>query len=69
MMHFGLGRHACPGRFLAGYEIKLVLATLLTQYDFKFKENAPRPVPMQHELSNSPDPRVELLFKRRSVGY
>ena len=69
MMHFGLGRHACPGRFLAANEIKMMLATLLMQYDFKFKENTPRPVPMQHELSNSPDPRVELLFKRRSARY
>ena len=29
-MHFGLGRHVCPGRWLASYEIKLTVITLLS---------------------------------------
>ncbi|POS78831.1 ent-kaurene oxidase [Diaporthe helianthi] len=36
---FGQGRHACPGRFVAAVEIKLVLAELLMRYDFSFVEN------------------------------
>lgn len=32
---FGYGRHACPGRFFANNEIKMILAKLLLQYDIK----------------------------------
>ncbi|KAI0362950.1 cytochrome P450, partial [Pilatotrama ljubarskyi] len=32
---FGHGRHACPGRFFAANELKLVLAYILLNYDFK----------------------------------
>lgn len=30
---FGYGRNACPGRFLAANEIKMILATALLEYD------------------------------------
>ncbi|KAK3940199.1 cytochrome P450 [Diplogelasinospora grovesii] len=32
-MGFGYGRHACPGRFFAAAEIKLLLARILLEYD------------------------------------
>lgn len=32
---FGHGTHACPGRFLATYEIKLVVIYLLLHYDWE----------------------------------
>lgn len=32
---FGYGRHACPGRFLACNEIKMILATALMHYEIK----------------------------------
>jgi cytochrome P450 len=32
---FGYGRHACPGRFFAVNEIKMVMATALLHYDIK----------------------------------
>lgn len=35
---FGQGRYACPGRFVAAVEIKLVLAAVLMRYDFSFGE-------------------------------
>jgi cytochrome P450 len=35
-MHFGYGRHACPGRFFASQEIKQIMVHLLLTYDFKF---------------------------------
>ncbi|KAI0284741.1 cytochrome P450 [Russula brevipes] len=35
---FGLGRHTCPGRFLAVNEIKALLAHILVTYDVKFEE-------------------------------
>jgi cytochrome P450 len=35
---FGYGKHACPGRFFAGNEIKLLLAKILMHYDFRRPE-------------------------------
>jgi cytochrome P450 len=33
---FGHGRHACPGRFLLDFELKMMIAYLVTNYDFEF---------------------------------
>ncbi|KAI0425479.1 cytochrome P450 [Xylaria sp. FL1042] len=35
---FGYGKYACPGRFFASAQIKLVIATLLTTYDINFPD-------------------------------
>ncbi|KAL6400870.1 putative cycloheximide-inducible protein CIP70 (cytochrome P450 family) [Ilyonectria robusta] len=32
---FGYGRHACPGRFFAANEIKMILANFLLRYEIK----------------------------------
>jgi cytochrome P450 len=32
---FGAGRHACPGRFFAANEIKMIIATVLMHYEIK----------------------------------
>ncbi len=37
MMAFGFGHSTCPGRFFAGNEIKLILANLVQNYDFKVR--------------------------------
>lgn len=34
-MAFGHGRHACPGRFFVAHELKIILAFLLNNYEFK----------------------------------
>ncbi|KAJ7049341.1 cytochrome P450 [Mycena amicta] len=36
-LSFGLGRHACPGRFFAVNELKLMLAYILENYDVKLE--------------------------------
>ncbi|KAJ7203517.1 cytochrome P450 [Mycena pura] len=36
-LSFGLGRHACPGRFFAVNELKLMLAYILLNYDVKLE--------------------------------
>ncbi|KAF7305651.1 Cytochrome P450 [Mycena chlorophos] len=41
-LSFGLGRHACPGRFFAVNELKLMLAYILEHYDVKL-ESPERP--------------------------
>ncbi|KAG5978287.1 hypothetical protein E4U55_006300 [Claviceps digitariae] len=38
---FGHGRHACPGRFFVSYEIKMLVAHLLTNYDIKMLNERP----------------------------
>jgi cytochrome P450 len=35
---FGYGKHACPGRFFAANEIKMILATILLHYDIKLPD-------------------------------
>jgi cytochrome P450 len=40
---FGLGRHACPGRFFAVNEVKALFAYIVTTYDIKFEEGKGAP--------------------------
>lgn len=37
-MGFGYGRHACPGRFFAANEIKMIVARVVMGYDVKMPE-------------------------------
>ncbi|KAI1103090.1 ent-kaurene oxidase [Jackrogersella minutella] len=65
-MNFGLGKHACPGRFFAGCEIKLILAHLLLHYDVKLRDGEARPAPNMFMMTKSPSMTAEVLFRRRS---
>lgn len=67
-VNFGHGTHACPGRFFASNEIKVLLAELLLRYDFKFKEGQGQPADYVTETIVAPDPTVELLFRERVRG-
>jgi cytochrome P450 len=66
-MPFGAGRHACPGRWFASHEIKLVIASLISRYEFRLKagEGRPRSILFQH--GNGPDPKAEILFLSRKA--
>ena len=66
-MHFGAGKHACPGRFFAGNTIKMILAYFLLNYDIRLKEGEERPKPMVVMMSKTPNPNGELLFRRRTA--
>ncbi|KAH9909567.1 ent-kaurene oxidase [Xylariomycetidae sp. FL2044] len=63
--NFGLGKHACPGRFFAGNEIKTILAYLLLNYDLKFKDGEGRPKPNMFMMTKGPNMQAEVLFRRR----
>lgn len=63
---FGHGKHACPGRFFASNEIKVILAHLLLQYDFKFPDGQGRPVRNFFGLDRGMNPESRVLFKRRT---
>ncbi|KAK0392115.1 hypothetical protein NLU13_1613 [Sarocladium strictum] len=65
-INFGAGRHACPGRFFAGNEIKTVLAYFLINYDLRLKPGTERPMPMAMVMTKAPSPNTEVEFRRRS---
>ncbi|KAF5024477.1 hypothetical protein F66182_3417 [Fusarium sp. NRRL 66182] len=61
---FGYGRHACPGRFFAANEIKMILAQALLRYDFTLVGPATGRYPnMEFANMSIPDPSRKLLFK------
>lgn len=66
-MQFGGGRHACPGRWFAGHEIKLFIAAVIKRYDFKLKDGHERPKNLLFQAQNVPDPKAEILFRNRKV--
>lgn len=66
-MHSGIGRHACPGRWFASHEIKLVLIAPLSKFDIKLTEGEDRPTNFVFQTMDSPNPTAEILFKK--PGY
>lgn len=66
-MNFGAGKHACPGRFFASNEIKMILAYFLVNFDLKLKDGETRPKAMILMMSKTPDPNAEIMFRRRST--
>ncbi|KAH8655513.1 cytochrome P450 [Xylariales sp. PMI_506] len=63
---FGYGRHACPGRFFAANELKMILSNMLLKYDIRLVDGATERYPnMEFAHMSIPDPRKELLFKSR----
>ena len=64
-INFGAGSHACPGRFFASHEIKLMLVEALLRFEMKFPDGMGRPVDMVHDFSKIPNPGAEVLFRRR----
>lgn len=59
---FGHGRHACPGRFLSTYELKLLFAHIVLNYDIKFLATRPTGVYVS-DFCIPPDVAIEM--KRR----
>ncbi|KAJ8516847.1 hypothetical protein ONZ45_g5887 [Pleurotus djamor] len=64
---FGAGRHACPGRFFASMELKIMLAHILLHYDFKLPDGVTKRPP-SFVLAGSvlPPLKEHILFKPRS---
>ena len=73
---FGHGRFACPGRFFASNESKIILAMLLLEYEVKFgeagKEGGRKGERAEKRPENQvfadacfPDPNVKMLIRKR----
>lgn len=65
---FGYGKLACPGRAFSVGEIKLILALLLSQFDFKFVPGESRPSNMYADENVFPDPKGRLMMRLRPGG-
>lgn len=64
-INFGHGIWACPGRFFASAEIKVVLAYFLMHYDLKLKPGEVKPGQQHWGLAILPNPTAEVLFRAR----
>ncbi|KAH9845361.1 P450 monooxygenase [Teratosphaeria destructans] len=60
---FGHGRHACPGRFFAAQEMKLMLAHIVLNYDLQIK--GARPSNFDLKGACVPSPKARLWVRRR----
>ncbi|KAJ6570913.1 cytochrome P450 [Mycena vulgaris] len=63
-LSFGLGRHACPGRFFAVNEQKLIMAHVLMNYDFKLKDGV-LPQDEWIALAGNANSTAEIMFRKR----
>ncbi|KAH0439366.1 cytochrome p450 [Colletotrichum camelliae] len=61
-LSFGHGKHACPGRFFASNEIKIILCHLIMKYDWSYENEPPRSA---HEHRFVPDPQTVISYRRR----
>ncbi|KZT02240.1 cytochrome P450 [Laetiporus sulphureus 93-53] len=64
---FGHGKHACPGRFFAANELKLMMAHIILNYDVKLEGTTTRPAnwTLWHSVLPARDARV--LFRKRQA--
>ncbi|KAF8867032.1 cytochrome P450 [Acephala macrosclerotiorum] len=62
-MQFGGGRHACPGRWFASYEIKLIIIKLLERYEVALNEGEGRPKTIVFQAQQVPNPTAKIRFR------
>lgn len=62
---FGHGSHACPGRFLATNEIKLLVGHFLLHYDWELPKNGELLPGLAMGTFLQPDPRQKALCRSR----
>ncbi|KAF2492607.1 putative cytochrome P450 [Lophium mytilinum] len=66
-MAFGYGRHACPGRFFASHEVKMIMVHLLMTYDFKYvagQKGRPANVMAEEQMVPNHDTKIQMRRKR-----
>lgn len=66
---FGHGKHACPGRFLLDFELKMMVAYLLTNYDLELPEEYKEKRPENTWIAEALMPPSEgmIRVKRRNI--
>lgn len=63
-INFGHGIWACPGRHFASAQMKVVMAYLLRNYDFKL-EGQEKPKQQHFGLAIIPDAEANVMIRRR----
>ncbi|KAF5492341.1 Cytochrome P450 monooygenase 2 [Colletotrichum siamense] len=61
---FGHGDHACPGRFFAAYEIKIIMCHLLLKYEWEALPTTDAS-PMVLGFTNASNPTARVRVRRR----
>ncbi|KAJ5288996.1 hypothetical protein N7478_002026 [Penicillium angulare] len=65
---FGYGQHACPGRFFATNQIKIIMCHFLLNYDFNFVDGLPRkPCPRGIGLQANPSAMISIRRRQSKV--
>ncbi|KAI8948489.1 cytochrome P450 [Xylaria longipes] len=64
---FGHGEHACPGRFFASNEIKIILCHMLMKYDWRFVPDVPEPEPRSFDSTQSVKADTQIQARRRKA--
>jgi len=64
-LSFGHGRHACPGRFFAAQELKLMLSEVVLNYDVKMEGGKDRPSNFIFGMNVAPDVTAKVMFRKR----
>ncbi|OCL14250.1 putative cytochrome P450 [Glonium stellatum] len=67
-LNWGHGRDACPGRFFASTEMKMILVRLLMGWEFKFKEGEGRPRNFMLDDNIFLDSSARVLIRKRKAG-
>ena len=65
LFHFGIGRYACPGRFIASAEIKMIMSKMLGGYDVKYVEGVGRPKKKEILEAVVNDPKGRVMVRQR----
>ncbi|OTB07778.1 hypothetical protein M426DRAFT_317673 [Hypoxylon sp. CI-4A] len=63
---FGHGRHACPGRFFASSELKLMLAYIIANYDIQIQDK--RPENFWFGMNRIPPMKATIKIRRRKTA-
>ncbi|OGE47195.1 hypothetical protein PENARI_c056G12104 [Penicillium arizonense] len=66
---FGHGNHACPGRFFAASEIKVILVYLLMNYDWKLtSEGRPNDLAFGQETETNPTAKAMIKKRKQDIA-
>ncbi|GAB0141471.1 hypothetical protein EsHS_00002064 [Epichloe bromicola] len=65
-LSFRYGNQACPGRYFAVGEIKMILMRLLLEFEFKFPEGLSRLKIMYPDENVFMDPHARLMMRKRN---
>ncbi|KAI1506360.1 cytochrome P450 [Biscogniauxia marginata] len=66
---FGHGQHACPGRFFASNEIKILLCHLLLKYDWRLLPGEDRPTANTFEVVRTFNPESRIQIRKREPEF